>query len=242
MNFEEFYKKWQEDHPDLVEWQKHTLQQDLDPIEIAPFTGGPATPYVEEGESYQEAIQKIWDGVSAAEYHALPQKFVVGMQGPDGEWTDGIKLTEDDLDDIKWGDDTLKWDFKNPPMTVTGKLDEYFKNGGSFTQDDIESYINQYKTTTKQFLMQQYKSAAAPDGERLSREVRKKMPGLDADVVCPEECKSFSITQGMSEPMKGTVWSMIQHLNDLHKWDRERIADWLEESGNNPEFPVPEDD
>lgn len=41
-----------------------------------------------------------------------------------------------------------------------------------------------------------------------------------------------------------TIWSLIQHLNDGHKWSRERIADFVEDlqkQGYNFTFPTPEE-
>ena len=39
-----------------------------------------------------------------------------------------------------------------------------------------------------------------------------------------------------------SVWNMIQHLNDDHKWGRERIADWLDTLDLDLEFRLPEED
>lgn len=39
-----------------------------------------------------------------------------------------------------------------------------------------------------------------------------------------------------------SVWSMIPHLNDDHKWSRERIADWLDTLDIDLEFRIPEED
>lgn len=48
----------------------------------------------------------------------------------------------------------------------------------------------------------------------------KHIPDFYAKVKCPA-CK------GMGAPHE-SVFMMVQHLNDVHKWQRERIADWLE--------------
>lgn len=48
----------------------------------------------------------------------------------------------------------------------------------------------------------------------------KHIPDFYAKVKCPR-CK------GMGAPHE-SVFMMVQHLNDVHKWQRERIADWLE--------------
>lgn len=66
------------------------------------------------------------------------------------------------------------------------------------------------------------------DYSLLAQQLARVMPGLSATVPYPCDCKK----QG-----DGSVWGVIQHLNDQHhparpvadKWSRERIADWTEE-------------
>jgi hypothetical protein len=54
--------------------------------------------------------------------------------------------------------------------------------------------------------------------------VSKYYPELtNKHVECPARCLTIF-----------TLEAMIIHLNDYHKWSREKIANWLEESGNNP--------
>lgn len=68
----------------------------------------------------------------------------------------------------------------------------------------------------------------AEDYSMLAQRLAMAMPGLNTPVPYPCDCKR----QG-----DGSVWGVIQHLNDEHhparsvadKWSRERIADWTEE-------------
>lgn len=43
-----------------------------------------------------------------------------------------------------------------------------------------------------------------------------KLPGVRARICCPV-CPKVDI-----------LWKTVQHVNDFHKWDRHRIADWLD--------------
>lgn len=71
------------------------------------------------------------------------------------------------------------------------------------------------------------------DGEHLAQRMNKTFGGVlsRTKVACPEGCEGFYV-----------VWEMVIHLNDGHRWSREKIADWLESSGNNPSFPMPEEE
>jgi hypothetical protein len=60
------------------------------------------------------------------------------------------------------------------------------------------------------------------------------LPGLKDEVTCPV-CKD---TEDEFEEM---LWDIIQHLNDIHKWTRESIADWLDTLDADITFPIGED-
>jgi hypothetical protein len=49
-------------------------------------------------------------------------------------------------------------------------------------------------------------------------------------VPCPEGCKRETFAGIIpTKPLDRTVYDMIQHLNDFHRWDRAtKIADWLD--------------
>jgi hypothetical protein len=63
-------------------------------------------------------------------------------------------------------------------------------------------------------------------------ELKKAVPALDQPSQCPivKECIS----------RHGTLASIIIHLNDDHKWSRERVADWLETLDVDLKFEVKE--
>jgi hypothetical protein len=46
---------------------------------------------------------------------------------------------------------------------------------------------------------------------------------------CPEGCERETFVGDIPRPLERTVYDMIQHLNDVHRWDRAtKIADWLD--------------
>jgi hypothetical protein len=58
-------------------------------------------------------------------------------------------------------------------------------------------------------------------------EVANKLPGMNTKVDCPNDNCFDSITK--ETYYSARLYGMIQHLNDHHKWTREKIADWLDE-------------
>jgi hypothetical protein len=70
---------------------------------------------------------------------------------------------------------------------------------------------------------------STPESNHLSSPtaLKNKLKDAQVKVLCPaKDCVTGTSTYGT--PLHTTVWSMIQHLNDRHKWKREDIADWLE--------------
>ncbi len=64
---------------------------------------------------------------------------------------------------------------------------------------------------------------------------------------CPVHNDIVSIYNFWSCPRESTLRHMLIHLNDVHQWTREQIADWLEtihdptgENGPNLNFQVEE--
>jgi hypothetical protein len=49
-----------------------------------------------------------------------------------------------------------------------------------------------------------------------------KLPGMEHVTTCPV-CEKDSLL-----PYNDTLYMLIQHINDLHNWSREEIADWLD--------------
>lgn len=65
--------------------------------------------------------------------------------------------------------------------------------------------------------------AAAGDASR-ANELLPLVPGLKGrEFPCPA-----SMFYMPSCIHSGALWGLIQHVNDVHKWTRERIADWLD--------------
>lgn len=84
-------------------------------------------------------------------------------------------------------------------------------------------------------------------GKQAAEALRKLFPDLmDLKVKCPQGCKVAQNPYIASKPVaiSRKVWAMIQHLNDLDGWSREKIADWIEwtaaEHGIDITFPTPE--
>lgn len=79
-----------------------------------------------------------------------------------------------------------------------------------------------------------YSGSGGYDGEILAQKMNQTFEGaLNETRSCPlsEDC----------EWTDQSVWDTIMHLNDTHKWSRERVADWLEYIDCNPEFPMPKE-
>lgn len=61
-----------------------------------------------------------------------------------------------------------------------------------------------------------------------------KFPALGAIIKrCPAKCKHHTDT---------TIANFIVHLNDIHKWPREKIADWLDTLDVDLSVPIPKED
>lgn len=64
----------------------------------------------------------------------------------------------------------------------------------------------------------------------------EQLPGIKTEVAFPCDCVSRmydpKADQYVEYPhiiKKGLIHAVIMHLNDQHKWSREKIADWLDE-------------
>lgn len=53
-------------------------------------------------------------------------------------------------------------------------------------------------------------------------------PELNEEVRCPQ-------SGYCSTPRRIPLWRVIEHLNDIHLWSREEIADWLDTQSTGPE-------
>jgi hypothetical protein len=81
-------------------------------------------------------------------------------------------------------------------------------------------------------ILNEYFGTMTSAGSRTEQETLKKMlPGLSQNVNCPVD---------HGEAWRDSLWYVIQHLNDRHRWPRESIADWLESLDIDLTFPEPE--
>lgn len=81
---------------------------------------------------------------------------------------------------------------------------------------DSESFTEQVKSTYAQFKANNDNSIIVKSRE---------LPGVDSYVPPGCDC---SFVYSDIHPNKVHLWKHIQHLNDQHRWSREKIADWLD--------------
>lgn len=80
------------------------------------------------------------------------------------------------------------------------------------------------------------KPVLKPKPESEAALISQRLPGVKQMILPPCGCWRDGLElnkNGMPilEPgVKKEVWSLVQHLNDKHKWTRERIADWLDDA------------
>lgn len=75
---------------------------------------------------------------------------------------------------------------------------------------------------TKKHLAETAIVGLQPDtGSIVQRNLKKLFPALNEQASCPACAK-------LDDKTTGTIDKMIIHLNDVHTWTREAIADWLE--------------
>jgi len=67
-------------------------------------------------------------------------------------------------------------------------------------------------------------------------------PFLTNYLTCPE-CERLQAMVGVKCEPTEQMWSVIAHLNDMHKWSIYRIAEWVDsiEPGERVVLPVPEE-
>lgn len=78
--------------------------------------------------------------------------------------------------------------------------------------------------------VEEAQSASSYGGSGMQSKLRQLVPGLKERVACPA-CDTLTTE----------LWSIIQHINDNHKWSRGAIADWLETLDVDIEFKVQDD-
>ena len=146
--------------------------------------------------------------------------------------------------------------FLPPDATVEGT---YVAHGPGYLPEDSDELVsslppkdvqeeillhNQQITEIVESLKKQKTPYKPPVWERM----RELLPpeSIKTVVECPgEEVWGYPVEDEEAEEGCGwtdSVWSMIQHLNDDHKWSRERIADWLDTLDVDLTFRIPEDE
>lgn len=107
-------------------------------------------------------------------------------------------------------------------------------NHGSYSTYHAQTYQNDY------FKLITGEGGAKIDGESVSS-ISRRLPGMEYSTHCPvEDCPSTEYTK-----FKNSLWTLIQHINDFHKWDRAtQIADWLDKLHDDGivdlSFPTPD--
>ena len=65
--------------------------------------------------------------------------------------------------------------------------------------------------------------------------LRGRFPMFHTRHLCPAQYDSHALLFGwlnsVCRPPPATLWTVVTHLNDYHRWSRERIADWVEGLG-----------
>lgn len=107
--------------------------------------------------------------------------------------------------------------FKKDFPGVPKQVHETFAKRLRVAMSEMMSPDYQYSTSPSDALVTELNSRA------IAQET-KKLPGMDYETACP----GVPVPFGEDCNKRESLWSLVQHLNDTHKWTRERIADWLD--------------
>jgi len=114
------------------------------------------------------------------------------------------------------------------PMQVA-QFDEYQEwqywcgeAGQQFKPVPSKKMLKEKFEQTKKYLAETAPVGVHPDtGSIVQRNLKKLFPALNEQATCPACAK-------LDDNTTGTIDKMIIHLNDVHTWTREAVADWLE--------------
>lgn len=113
-----------------------------------------------------------------------------------------------------------------------------------FNETDLVSSVNirMYAVDVRSIEFPQENPAASVGVANELQAEAKKLPGV-MRVTVKYPCLNTDICERQGR--QATIYGIIIHLNDEHKWTREQIADWLDsvhdpESGVDLAFKVPE--
>lgn len=82
------------------------------------------------------------------------------------------------------------------------------------------------------------KVASQPSNVNYANKLSSIVPSMHSETECPGDilcdCNDTDCLYKNGKcDRKDSVWGMIQHLNDSHKWSREKIADWIDDLQDN---------
>jgi hypothetical protein len=113
-----------------------------------------------------------------------------------------------------------------------GKIQHYYNTNPPYGNPfDLIRHNLDHKCECPDFIKHWNTPSGDHQGHVLASRMRDEAfpETMETVLDCPAACVASGYT----------LWSLIQHLNDSHKWSRERIADWLETLDVDLAFPVP---
>lgn len=128
-----------------------------------------------------------------------------------GALYEGANPVRSEIKDLNYAADVIAGQLIQVSIVPSGTLDVY-----SHLQDELAQW------TAEEVHYEGFKVASTEPGNADPMDLRAVFPDLKRRVLYPCGC-----TKGLA-PYSGSVWLVIQHLNDVEKWPREAIADWLE--------------
>lgn len=104
-------------------------------------------------------------------------------------------------------------------------VDDHFSGMDSYVKDGVLQYI-------RGVLLSFDMPDASVQGDDNVSILAKSLPGMEQQIMCPR-CD-----------FGNSMYHIVQHLNDHHKWSRDKIADWLDDLADrgmiNIDFKEPE--
>lgn len=124
----------------------------------------------------------------------------------------------------------------SPPLTwaETASLMKKAKTMAKYNKSD-KWWIEEYQQKVKPCPCDLCTPVATP-ARQPNELLADRLPGLRAVTRCPAEAT------GTSCETKRLLWGVVIHLNDVHEWSRDTIADWLETLDIDLTFPTTEEE
>lgn len=119
------------------------------------------------------------------------------------------------------------------PKLFFADIEKYKDCGCAWCKSDTPSFYQWKAEAIQNYTPSKSKRVSRYD---VISTLEKQFPGvLDQRVTCPVCVDEFAKVKVVGKDLSGGpatsyLDSMIVHLNDKHRWTREQIADWLEES------------